>query len=453
MENARLLVVDDEESMCKFMQIFLSKEGYEVTATADPADAVKKIEKEDFDLLIADLMMPEMSGLELLARAKGIDPGLHVIVMTAFASVDSAIEALKKGASDYVTKPFKIDEIKIAIQKTLDQKKIVRENASLKRQLKKEFQFDNFIGTSPQVLEMKKLADRVAVTDSTVLIRGESGTGKELVARAIHNHSFRSGKPFVSINCAALPETLLESELFGHTRGAFTGAVKEKEGLFKVADGGTFLLDEVGETSPAIQVKLLRVLEEKEITPLGSTKPVPVDVRLIASTNADLEQDVKFGKFRADLYYRLNVIPVVISPLRERKEDIKLLASYFLKRLSEREKSKVKGISEAGLKILSAYHWPGNVRELENVIEQAFLLCKKEELEPEDLPERVKLGDAPQLVEEAAPPTPTLEEVEKAYIYWTLEKTSWQKSKAAQILGIDASTLYRKIERYQFKEK
>ncbi len=453
MDNAKLLVVDDEESMCQFMQIFLSKEGYSVTATADPAEAVSKIEKEDYDLLIADLMMPEMSGLELLSRAKGIDPGLNVIVMTAFASVDSAIEALKKGASDYVTKPFKVEEIKIAIKKTLEQKKIVREVASLKRQLKKEFQFDNFIGTSTQVLEMRKLAERVAATDSTVLIRGESGTGKELVARAIHNHSLRSGKPFVSINCAALPETLLESELFGHTRGAFTGAVKDKDGLFKVADGGTFLLDEVGETSSAIQVKLLRVLEEKEITPLGSTRPVPVDVRLIASTNAELEQDVKSGKFRADLYYRLNVIPIQIPPLRERREDIKLLVNYFLKRLSEREKAKLKGISEPALKILTAYPWAGNVRELENVIEQSYLLCKKEQLEPEDLPERVKLETAPPLVEPAHQPTPTLEEVEKAYIFWTLEKTGWQKSKAAQILGIDASTLYRKIERYQFKEK
>jgi DNA-binding NtrC family response regulator len=453
MDNAKLLVVDDEESMCQFMQIFLSKEGYSVTATADPTEAVSKIEKEDYDLLIADLMMPEMSGLELLSRAKGIDPGLNVIVMTAFASVDSAIEALKKGASDYVTKPFKVEEIKIAIRKTLDQKKIVREVASLKRQLKKEFLFDNFIGTSPQILEMRKLAERVAATDSTVLIRGESGTGKELVARAIHNHSLRSGKPFVSINCAALPETLLESELFGHTRGAFTGAVKDKEGLIKVADGGTFLLDEVGETSPAIQVKLLRVLEEKEITPLGSTRPVPVDVRLIASTNAELEQDVKSGKFRADLYYRLNVIPIQIPPLRERKEDIKLLVNYFLKRLSEREKAKLKGISEPAMKVLTAYPWAGNVRELENVIEQAYLLCKKDELEPEDLPERVKLETSPPLVEAAHQPTPTLEEVEKAYIFWTLEKTGWQKSKAAQILGIDASTLYRKIERYQFREK
>ncbi len=450
MENARLLVVDDEESMCKFMQIFLSKEGYDVTATADANEAVSKIEKEDYDLVIADLMMPEMSGLELLAKAKGIDPGLNVIVMTAFASVDSAIEALKKGASDYVTKPFKVDEIKIAIQKTLEQKKIVRENATLKRQLKKEFQFDNFIGASPQIIEMKKLSERVAATDSTVLIRGESGTGKELVARAIHNHSLRSGKPFVSINCAALPETLLESELFGHSRGAFTGAVKDKDGLFKVADGGTFLLDEVGETSPAIQVKLLRALEEKEITPLGATKPVAVDVRLIASTNADLEQDVKSGKFRADLYYRLHVIPIVIPPLRERNEDIKLLVNHFLKRLSEREKAKLKGITEPALKMLGLYPWPGNVRELENVIEQAYLLCKKEQLDVEDFPERVRSGSVPQLVEQNHPGTPTLEEVEKAYIYWTLEKTSWQKTKAAQILGIDASTLYRKIERYQF---
>lgn len=452
MEKAKIIVIDDEESMCKFMQIMLKKEGYEVVSSQSSKDALEKIKNSNFDLVIADLMMPELNGLELLSKVKSIDRDLSFIVMTAYASVDTAIEALKKGAFDYIAKPFKVDELKITIKKSLEQKRITRENLDLKKQLKKEFSFDNFIGNSPEILEMKRLAEKVAQTDSTVLIQGESGTGKELVAKAIHYYSRRSDKPFVTISCAALPESLLESELFGHIRGSFTGAIKDKEGLFKTADGGTFFLDEIGAISQAIQVKLLRVLEEKEITPVGSTKPVQVDVRLIAATNSDLEQEVKIGNFRADLYYRLNVFPIHILPLRKRKDDIKLLVFYFIKKYCKKFRLEEKKITDEALKKLIDYSWPGNARELENTIERAVLLAKDELIGISDLPEKI-LDQKMVKITEDKPHTPDLETIERAYIFWVLNQTSWQKAKAAQILGIDSSTLYRKIEKYGLKEK
>ncbi len=451
MEKTKIMVVDDEESMCNFMQIMLEKEGYKTTVSQDSKIALERIKKENYDLVVADLMMPEMSGLELLSRAKSVDPDLSFIVMTAFASVDTAIEALKNGAFDYVTKPFKVEEIKIAIQKCLEQKKITHENIRLKRELKKKSDFDCFIGNSPEIVKLKKMAEKVARSDSTVLIEGESGTGKELVAKAIHFNSRRADKSFVTINCAALPENLLESELFGHVKGSFTGAIKDKEGLFKVADGGTFFLDEVGMTSSSIQVKLLRALEEKEITPVGGTVPMKVDVRLIAATNADLEQEVKLGNFRPDLYYRLNVISIKIPPLRERKDDIRLLTSYFVKKYCQDAGAEKKSVSDDTMKFLLSYGWPGNVRELENTIEHAVLLAKGHQINMEDLPEKIKESKPLQLATDSRPPTPTLETIEKTYIYWVLSQTGWQKSKAASILGIDTSTLYRKIERYGLK--
>jgi two-component system response regulator HydG len=449
MEKAKILVVDDEESMCKFMEIMLKKEGYSVSSSQDAAAALEQIKGENYDLVIADLMMPEMSGIELLSRAKSVNPELDFIMMTAFASVDSAIEALKKGAFDYITKPFKVDEIKIAVSKSLEQRKIARENVQLKKELKVRSDFDSLVGNSPEMAKLKKMAERIARSDSTVLIEGESGTGKELIARALHFHSPRSDKPFVTINCAALPENLLESELFGHVKGSFTGAIKDKEGLLKTADGGTFFLDEVGTTSPAIQAKLLRVLEEKEITPVGGTTPVKIDVRLIAATNADLEQEVKLGNFRADLYYRLHVIPIAIPPLRERKDDIRLLSSYFVRKYCRRMQVKVKTIADEAMKRLLSCKWPGNVRELENAIEHAVLLSRGEQITAQDLPQKIKEEKEPDLITEAQPTAPALEMIEKAYIFWVLNQTGWQKSKAASILGIDSSTLYRKIEKYK----
>ena len=449
MEKAKILVVDDEESMCKFMEIMLKKEGYSVSSSSDAAVALEQIKDENYDLVIADLMMPEMSGIELLSKARSVRPDLDFIMMTAFASVDSAIEALKKGAFDYITKPFKVDEIKIAVSKSLEQKKIVRENVQLKQELKVKSDFDSFVGNSPEIVKLKKMAERIAGSDSTVLIQGESGTGKELIARAIHVHSPRSNKPFVTINCAALPENLLESELFGHVRGSFTGAIRDKEGLVKTSDGGTFFLDEVGMTSPAIQAKLLRVLEEKEIMPVGGTSSVKVDVRLIAATNADLEHEVKSGNFRADLYYRLHVIPIVIPPLRERKDDIRLLSFHFVRKYSRKMHVKEKTIADEAMKRLLSCKWPGNVRELENAIEHAVLLSRSDQITAKDLPQKIAEENAPHLVTDAQPAAPPLEMIEKAYIFWVLTQTGWQKSKAASILGIDSSTLYRKIEKYK----
>jgi len=446
--SGRILVIDDEESMCSFMSIMLSKEGYEVETMTDPRPAVDKICGGDYDLVITDIMMPEMSGLELLTGIKQRKRNQDVIVMTAFASIESAIEAMKLGASDYISKPFKVDEIKLTIEKVISHHNVVAENKNLKRQLGHDRMLDSYIGISESVVKMKDLIRQVARVDSTILIRGESGTGKDLLARAIHNMSDRNHGPFVSINCAAIPETLLESELFGHGKGAFTGAVSHKEGLLKVADKGTFFLDEIGNTSLAIQVKLLRVLEEKKITPVGETKPISIDVRLICATNADLEEEVKAGRFRPDLFYRLNVIPVNIPPLRDRVEDIPLLVDHFVEKFCERHQLGRKDIQPEMYNVLSAYAWPGNVRELENTIERAVLLTKGGALTTSSFPETVVSAKPDGLVSRADPMTPTLESIEQAYIHWVLEKSGGNKTKAARVLGIDTSTLYRKLGKY-----
>jgi len=365
---AKILVIDDEDSMCNFMEIMLSKEGYGVDTANSGGDGVALLKEKNYDLVIADLNMPEMSGIDVLKTVRAFKQDQDFIVMTAYASVDTAIEAMKQGAVDYITKPFKVDEIKLVIEKSINRKQLLEENDTLKKQLKGENSLDNFIGNSETVVALKKLCDRVALSASTVLIRGESGTGKDLVARAIHSNSPRCGGPFLSINCAAIPEQLLESELFGHKKGAFTGAIKDKDGLFKVADGGTFFLDEIGNTSMAIQVKLLRVLEEKKITPVGGTRPIDIDVRLLAATNSDLDEEVRMGHFRADLFYRLNVIPVFIPPLRERKEDVPILVRHFVDKYCQKVNMSPRGISDEAMRLLTEYRWPGNVRELENTI-------------------------------------------------------------------------------------
>ncbi|PKK84068.1 MAG: hypothetical protein CVT49_05445 [candidate division Zixibacteria bacterium HGW-Zixibacteria-1] len=447
----KILVVDDEQSMCDFMEIMLTKEGYDVETTVSGSEAIQRTASSEYDLIIADLMMPEMSGLDLLKKVKKGRPNQELIVMTAFASVDTAIEAMREGALDYITKPFKVDEIKLVIEKSVNQKHMAEENSRLKQQLKHDYSFINFIGQSDEIINLKKLAAKVSITDSTVLVRGESGTGKDLVAKAIHAGSGRATGPFITINCAALPETLLESELFGYKKGAFTGAIKDKDGLFKMADGGTFFLDEVGNTSPAIQVKLLRVLEDKIITPVGDTKPIEVDVRLIAATNADLEQDVKAGKFRSDLFYRLNVIPLYIPPLRERADDLPILVDHFLKKYCDRNKVEPKTLGPEALEILNKYDWPGNVRELENCIERAVLFSRGNVINIDDFPSKIIEGKSRAIVSEETPETPTLESIEKAYIYYIMNKAKGKKAQAAKLLGIDNSTLYRKLERYKMQ--
>jgi len=450
--SQRILVVDDENSMCEFMKIMLGKEGYDVDAEQDGHRAVARVSEKPYDLVIADLMMPQMSGLELMDEVRSSHPDLPFLVMTAFASVETAIEALKKGASDYVTKPFKIDEIKLTIQKTLENRQLRKENLELKARLHDAYSFDRFIGKDPRIEQVKAMAAEVAGTDATILIRGESGTGKDLLASSIHQHSPRREKPFVTVNCGALPETLLESELFGHVKGSFTGAIRDHEGLFRAAEGGTLFLDEIAETTPAIQVKLLRVLEDKRVTPIGSTAGIPVDVRLITATNADLETGVEAGKFRTDLYYRLNVIQILIPPLRDRIDDLDLLCAHFIERSCRRAKCDFKEMNDAARALFRGYNWPGNVRELQNVIERAVVLSKKPTLDVSDFPEKLASPVSATPASNSSPETPTLESIEKAYIYWVLNQTDWQKSKAAQILGIDNSTLYRKINRYNLSK-
>ncbi len=451
MAGERILVVEDEEGMREFLNILLAKEGYEVTTCECGAEAIEKFKEQNFHLVVTDIKMPGIDGIELLTRIKEIEPTVPVIIMTGYASMESAIEAVNKGAYSYLRKQTSNDEIKQAVKKAIEMRWLQKENKLLKQQLRKNHSSRKTIGKSEKIKQVFALIDKVAETDSTILIYGESGTGKELIAREIHYKSKRADGPFVSINCGALPEGLLESELFGHVRGSFTGAVRDKEGLFAVAKGGTFFLDEVGETSPAIQVKLLRVLQEKEIIPVGGTKPIKVDVRLIAATNADLERNVAEGTFRPDLYYRLNVIPVRIPPLRERRDDIPLLVDHFLKVYCERAGKAPKTISSEAVDCLVRYDWPGNVRELENSIERAVILQDGRLIVPEDLPRKVRFGNRERSASVVSNCNLTLEELEKEYLLKVLDGVGWRKKKAAAILGINPSTLYRKLQRYGFE--
>jgi len=447
MAGERILVVDDEESMREFLSLLLRKEDYRVTATADGSEAIRLVKETNFDTVITDIKMPGVDGLDVLSGLKEIDPGLPVIIMTAFPSQQSAIEAVNRGAFQYLEKNATNDEVKIVVKNALEMRKVQSENLYLKRQLKKTHESKDIIrGTSEEMARVFKTLDKVADTDSTILIYGESGTGKELIAKEVHYKSHRANGPFVSINCGALPKDLLESNLFGHVKGSFTGAVKDQVGLFAVADAGSFFLDEVGETLPATQVKLLRVLQEREIIPVGGIKPIKVNVRLIAATNADLERLVQEGKFRADLFYRLNVIPIRLPALRQRREDVPLLSDHFLKRFDSA--GEVKKISRDAMEILKRYDWPGNVRELENVLERAVILDEDGVIDKSDLPERVLEGPGRRGSLVIDCPTMTLSELEREYILKVLNYTRWHKKRAAEILGINASTLYRKLQAY-----
>jgi two-component system response regulator PilR (NtrC family) len=449
-----ILIVDDEISMCDFLTVILTNEGYKVKAVQDGVEALKILQEESFPCMITDLKMPNMDGLELVSRAREIVPELGVVVITAYASLQSAVEALRLGAMDYVTKPFKVDEIKIVIAKIFDQIELKRENAQLRKQLSEKNDLDSIIGKSEEMRKLLDLIRRVAPTDSTILITGESGTGKELVAQAIHLQSKRSNGPFVSINCGALPETLLESELFGHVKGSFTGAIKNKDGLFKVADGGTLFLDEIGDMSQTIQVKLLRALQEKEVMPIGATQPIPVDCRVLAATNANLEERIASGEFRNDLYYRLSVIPIRLASLRERRDDIPLLTNHFLKKICQQNALEPKTLSQDAMEKLIHYDWPGNVRELENAIERSVILEESPCITVDTLPGKIVSGSGQHATEfSRSTKTKTLEELEKDYLIRVLKETNWQKKRAADILGIDASTIYRKMQRYGITHK
>jgi len=443
----RILIVDDEESMVQFLSILLSKEGYEIHVARSGRDALQKAEEETFDVVVTDIKMPgEIDGLGVLSGIKKLDPSIPVVIRTAFASQKSAIDALNRGAYQYLEKSAKNDEIRLVIKNALAMRRVQSENVLLKRQLKRTDDAKEIIGHSEQIQRVLKLVEKVADSDSTILIAGDSGTGKELIAKRIHYLSRRGDGPFVSINCGALPKDLLESNLFGHVKGSFTGAVRDQEGLLAVAGGGSFFLDEVGETLPATQVKLLRALQEREIIPVGGTKPRKIDVRLIAATNADLERAVAENRFRADLYYRLNVIQIRLPALRERKEDIEEMVEHFLRKLTVGKEPK--SVSKEARDVLLAYDWPGNVRELENVIERAVILTENGVITPEDLPDRVLQGGKGRGSLVIDNPNMTLDELEREYILKVLHHTGGQKKRASEILGINPSTLYRKLLAY-----
>jgi DNA-binding NtrC family response regulator len=449
MNKQNVLVVEDEELMRSILRQLLEGEGYRVF-TADSAETALEIfSTADISVTLTDIKMAGMDGLELLDKIKAIDADALVIIMTAYSSVDSAIAALRKGAYDYITKPFVNENLLQTVKNAIRTKELFTENRLLKREINRQYGFSEIIGTSEALQNVFRLIEKVADTNVSVLISGESGTGKELIARAIHFNSSRAGKPFLAINCGALPETLLESELFGHTKGAFTDAKTDKKGLFRSAEGGTIFLDEIGEMPLALQVKLLRALQEHEVTPVGSSYSVKFDARIIAATNKNLEKEVAENRFREDLFYRLNVVEINLPPLRERREDIPLLAKHFSAKAAREQMRAEKLITREAMSALVSHNWQGNVRELQNAIERAFILSN-DEIDFESLPPRVKSGSANSLeMRDPEGLRPTLEEMERRYIVEVLKAAGDDKTQAANILGIDLSTLYRKLKRYE----
>ena len=445
-EWGAVLIVDDDADMRELAYDMLKDRGHQVTMAGSGEEALKRLTEKDYAVVLTDLRMKGMQGLELLTQIKRDHSDINVILMTAFGSVETAVEAMKHGASDYLTKPVKKDELIRVVERVIREAALRREVSRLRREVRKEYSFYQILGKSKSIQTVFDLIRRVADSPTNVLITGESGTGKELVAKAIHYNSDRKDAPFIPVNCAAIPEQLLESELFGHMRGAFTDAKMDKRGLFEEAQKGTLFLDEISELPLMLQAKILRAIQEKEIRRVGATKPISVDVRIIAATNLNLGEEVKSRRFREDLYYRLNVIELKLPPLRERREDIPLLVEAFLKKCGEVRGKEVKGVGEAALAMLMDYAWPGNVRELENVIERAVTLSRGDKISPDDLPAAVQgaRGDR-RVLDEAAERTLPLHELEKEYIKKVLEKTGGNKYQAAHALGIDRKTLYRKL--------
>ena len=456
MPLGRILVVDDEESMCQYLSILLQKEGYEVQTVNSGAAALKVVESDPVDVVMTDIQMPKMDGIQLLKGIKALEPTTPVIIMTAYASEQSAIDAVNLGAFSYMQKHCKNDEIKMIVRNAMALRKAKSENLKLKKELTRTKSRKNIIGQSARMRSVYKMVDKIAATTATILINGESGTGKELIAQSIHERSDRSRGPFVAINCGAIPESLLESQLFGHAKGSFTGADRDHPGFCRQAEGGTIFLDEIGETPHAIQVKLLRMLQEREIYPVGSNNPVKVNLRVVAATNRDLEDEVAQGNFRTDLYYRLNVIPLHLPALRERSEDVPLLVDHFLKRCCPDEYKGNLGsmMDDAALRALQVYEWPGNVRELENVIERATIIRDSERITTRDLPTFIASGPGGEYSASSlnVGGLVTLDDLEKAHILAVLETTSGARKQTSEILGINASTLYRKLKKYGLQE-
>ena len=445
MSNAktRILIVDDEEIVRESLAGWLEQDGYTVACAPDGPTAILRFEKEPWSVLLVDLKMPGMDGLQVLEKAKQLQPNVTAVVMTAYATVETAVVAMKIGAYDYLMKPFDPDELSLMMQKIVKEQTLVRANDVLRRALKRDYRFRDLISKSAPMQAVFDLARTAARSQSTILITGESGTGKELLARAIHAESQRSDGPFVAISCAALTESLLESELFGHEKGAFTGAVARRKGTFEAADGGTLFLDEIGDISPKLQVDLLRVLETRTFARVGGVDTLTVDVRVVAATNKDLVRAVAAGTFRDDLYYRLNVIPIALPPLRDRREDIPLLVDHFVERITAEQGRHIDGVARDAMARLMEYAWPGNVRELRNQVERAIVVAPGPMLHVDDF----KLPDAA-----GAAPSGSLEDVERAYIVKVLDQTQGNVSQAARILDIDRVTLYNKIKKYGLRE-
>jgi two-component system response regulator AtoC len=450
MATASILVADDDAVARDLLVEVLTREGYRVRAAAGGAEAIRAAESEVFDVALIDLRMPDVDGLAVLARIRALDPAPPVFILTAFAAIETAIEAIREGAYDYLSKPFRVDEIKLAVRRVLETERLVRENREFRQELQSRYDVERLIGQSPEMVAIYRLVARVAALETTVLIQGETGTGKELVARAIHYASPRAARPFVAIDCAALPETLFESELFGHEKGAFTGAVGSRRGLMETADGSTCFLDEIGELSLGLQAKLLRVLQERVLRRVGGNEPIPVNLRLIAATNRDLRKRVDDGTFREDLYYRLNGVTIAMPPLRERGADIPLLAHDFMQRYSAAAAKHLEGFAPEALALLSGYRWPGNVRELEHAVERAVALARSAVILPEDLPPEIRAETA--RAPELPAPRMTLDEVKRWYVSTVLEETGGNKMRAAELLGIDRRTLYRILERQEDEE-
>jgi two-component system response regulator HydG len=445
----KILVVDDEPAHRQMIKAVLGAEGYEIQPAADGRVALAAIEKRFYDLVIMDIRMPQMGGIEALKEIKAISPAIPIIIMTAYASVGTAVEALKAGAYDYLTKPLDIEELKILVAKALRFHQLEQDNVYLKERLDARFDFSNILGRSPTMKQLFETMALVAPSEATVLIVGESGTGKELIANAVHQNSPRSERPLIKVNCAALPETLLESELFGHEKGAFTDAVARKQGRFQLAHRSSIFLDEIAEMAPATQAKILRVLQEREFEPVGSSQTVKVDTRIIAATNKDLEAEIAKGRFREDLYYRINVVVLPVPALRQRRDDIPLLADFFLKRYAEKNKRSIEGFTPRAVDLLMRYDWPGNVRELENVVERAVIMGRGDMITPLEFPDDLQKLDT-ELAASPVDVTPgrSLKEVEKAMILRTLEETDGNRTHAAKILGISRRTLQLKLKEY-----
>jgi two-component system response regulator HydG len=445
-----VLVIDDESGILESLSILLRNEGFVPHIALGGRQGLDQINSLSPDIVLTDVRMPTVGGLEVLTAARQHDAHTPVILMTAQATLQSAVQAVNEGAFYYIQKPFRNDELVAILRRAAEHRRLRVENQTLKREIRrrdKTFTADP-VGKSKAWLEVLRLAETVAPTESTVLISGESGTGKEVIARYIHDLSARTEGPFMSINCGALPESLLESELFGHVRGSFTGAVKDKAGLFTAAAKGTFFLDEIGETTPSTQVKLLRVLQHRQVIPVGATEAIPIDTRLIAATNRDLEEEMRRGTFRQDLFYRLNVISLHLPPLRARRDDIPLLVDAFLQKLALQRGTDPKKLSQSAREAVETHSWPGNVRELENALERAWILTSGAEIDVSALPERVVNPTPPRLVDDRAGPNPTLDSIERAYILWVLESEGGNKTRAAETLGIDPSTLHRKLSRF-----